>query len=45
MDLERHERKTIKGKKKAELKNAQAELFADLDEVNELDSKLTAATS
>lgn len=43
MDLERHERKTIKRKKKAELKNAQEELFADLDEVNEQDVKLSRA--
>lgn len=41
MDLERHERKTIKNKKKSELKNAQEQLFADLDEVNQLDAELS----
>lgn len=40
MYLERHQRKDIKDKKKRELKNAQEELFADLDEVNENDIKL-----
>ena len=34
MVVERHERKTIKNKKKQELNAAQDELFADLDEVN-----------
>ena len=41
MTVERHERKTIKNKKKAELNAAQDQLFADLDEVNQLDEKLT----
>jgi hypothetical protein len=41
MDLERHERKTIKNKKKTELRNAQEQLFADLDEVNQLDAQLS----
>jgi len=43
MDLERHERKTIKNAKKAQLTNAQEELFADLDEVNEQDKVLSKA--
>jgi hypothetical protein len=41
MTVERHERRVIKNKKKAELNAAQDTLFADLDEVNLLDSKLT----
>ena len=40
MQVEKHERKTIKHAKAAELGKARDELFADLDEVNELDSKL-----
>ena len=43
MDLERHERKTIKRAKKAQLRDAQEELFADLDEVNEQDAQLSKA--
>ena len=40
MDLERHQRKTIKKQKKAELERAKDDLFADLEDVNEMDSKL-----
>ena len=40
MNVERHKRKTIGDDKKSMLKNAQNDLFADLDEVNELDKKL-----
>lgn len=40
MALEKHQRKTIKHKKKAELEAAKDDLFNDLDEVNELDKKL-----
>jgi hypothetical protein len=40
MALEKHQRKTIKHKKKAELEAAKDDLFEDLDEVNERDQQL-----
>ena len=41
MKVEGHERKHIKNSKKEQLKKAEEELFADLDEVKELDAKLS----
>ena len=41
MKVEGHERKFIKNTKKEELAKAQEELFSDLNDVNELDQKLT----
>jgi len=40
MRVEKHERKTIKHHKRDQLEAAKADLFADLDEVNEMDQKL-----
>ena len=40
MRVEKHERKTIKHQKRDQLEAAKAELFADLDQVNEMDQKL-----
>jgi hypothetical protein len=40
MRVEKHERKTIKHGKRDQLEAAKADLFADLDEVNEKDQKL-----
>ena len=41
MNVEKHERKTIKHGKRDQLEAAKADLFADLDQVNEMDQKLT----
>jgi hypothetical protein len=40
MRVEKHERKTIKHQKRDQLEAAKADLFADLDQVNEMDQKL-----
>ena len=40
MRVEKHERKTIKHGKRDQLEAAKADLFADLDEVNENDQRL-----
>ena len=40
MNVEKHERKSIKKAKKQQLESAKDDLFADLDQVNELDQKL-----
>ena len=40
MNLEKHQRKTIKKAKQGQLDDAKADLFEDLDQVNELDKKL-----
>lgn len=41
MNVEKHERKAIKHGKRDQLEAAKADLFADLDEVNEMDKRLT----
>ena len=40
MELERHQRKTIKHSMKAQLETAKDDLFKDLEEVNQADAKL-----